>query len=72
MSTPDAFQRILAPLRDDDPDARRPLLIKIAPDLGEEQLEAVVRAVEKYRLAGIVAKTRSPRCRRASRPCSRR
>jgi dihydroorotate dehydrogenase len=46
---------ILAPLRDDDPEARRPLLIKIAPDLTGEQLGDVVRAVEKYRLAGIVA-----------------
>jgi len=46
---------ILAPLRDADPDGQRPLLIKIAPDLNAEQLESVVQAVEKYRLAGIVA-----------------
>ncbi len=46
---------ILGPMREEDPDAQRPLLIKIAPDLNEEQLEAVVLAVEKYRLAGIVA-----------------
>jgi dihydroorotate dehydrogenase len=46
---------ILGPLREEDPDAKRPLLIKIAPDLDEPQLEAVVRAVEKHRLAGIVA-----------------
>jgi dihydroorotate dehydrogenase len=46
---------ILAPMRGEDPEAKRPLLIKIAPDLSEEQLEAVVIAVEKYRLAGIVA-----------------
>lgn len=46
---------ILGPLRDEDPEATRPLLIKIAPDLSEEQLEVVVKAVEKYRLAGIVA-----------------
>lgn len=46
---------ILGPLREEDPDGRRPLLIKIAPDLEEPQLEAVVQAVEKFRLAGIIA-----------------
>ncbi len=46
---------ILAPMREEDPEAKRPLLIKIAPDLSEEQLETVVAAVERYRLAGIVA-----------------
>jgi dihydroorotate dehydrogenase len=46
---------ILAPLRDEDPAATRPLLLKIAPDLDAAQLEPVVAAVEKYRLAGLVA-----------------
>jgi dihydroorotate dehydrogenase len=46
---------ILGPLRDEDPEAKRPLLIKIAPDLTETQIADVVNAVEKYRLAGIVA-----------------
>jgi len=46
---------ILGPLREEDPAAKRPLLIKIAPDLTEPQLADVVSAVEKYRLAGIVA-----------------
>jgi dihydroorotate dehydrogenase len=46
---------ILGPLRDEDPSASRPLLLKIAPDLDEAELETIVRAVEKYRLAGIVA-----------------
>jgi dihydroorotate dehydrogenase len=46
---------ILAPLRDEDPACARPLLIKIAPDLDPPHLEAIVAAVEKYRLAGIVA-----------------
>jgi dihydroorotate dehydrogenase len=46
---------ILTPMREEDPQAKCPLLIKIAPDLSEEQLETVVIAVEKYRLAGIVA-----------------
>jgi dihydroorotate dehydrogenase len=46
---------ILGPMREEDPDGRHPLLIKIAPDLNEEQLVAIVTAVEKYRLAGIVA-----------------
>ena len=46
---------ILGPLRDEDPDLRHPLLIKIAPDLSDGQLEEIVRAVDKYRLAGIVA-----------------
>jgi dihydroorotate dehydrogenase len=46
---------ILGPLRDEDPQAKRPLLIKIAPDLDEAQLADIANAVEKYRLAGIVA-----------------
>jgi dihydroorotate dehydrogenase len=46
---------ILGPLRDEDPGAARPLLIKIAPDLDEAQLADVVKAVERFRLAGIVA-----------------
>lgn len=46
---------ILGGLREVDPDGRKPLLIKIAPDLDESQLEVLVKAVEKFRLAGIVA-----------------
>src|SRR5271170_6602887 len=46
---------ILGPLRDEDPGLRHPLLIKIAPDLSDGQLEEIVRAVDKHRLAGIVA-----------------
>jgi dihydroorotate dehydrogenase len=46
---------ILGPLRDEDPTAKLPLLIKIAPDLTEVQIADVVNAAEKYRLAGIVA-----------------
>jgi len=46
---------ILGPLRDEDPQATRPLLIKIAPDLDEAALADIANAVEKYRLAGIVA-----------------
>ena len=46
---------ILGPLRDEDPDGKLPLLIKIAPDLVEEDLVNIVAGVEKFRLAGIVA-----------------
>jgi dihydroorotate dehydrogenase len=46
---------ILAPMRDEDPACARPLLIKIAPDLDPPHLQAIVAAVEKYRLSGIVA-----------------
>jgi dihydroorotate dehydrogenase len=46
---------ILGPLREEDSGAKIPLLIKIAPDLTEVQIADVVNAVEKYRLAGIVA-----------------
>jgi dihydroorotate dehydrogenase len=46
---------ILGPLREADPGAKVPLLIKIAPDLTEVQIADVANAVEKYRLAGIVA-----------------
>jgi dihydroorotate dehydrogenase len=46
---------ILGPLREEDPGAKLPLLIKIAPDLTEAQIADVVNAVEKFQLAGIVA-----------------
>lgn len=46
---------ILDPLRNDIPDDKQPLLIKIAPDLEEQDLVNIVAAVEKYKLAGIVA-----------------
>ena len=46
---------ILGPLREQDPDGKHPLLIKIAPDLDEPQVADVVNAVQKFRLAGIVA-----------------
>jgi dihydroorotate dehydrogenase len=46
---------ILGPLRDEDSSAKLPLLIKIAPDLEEAQIEDVVHAVQRYQLAGIVA-----------------
>jgi dihydroorotate dehydrogenase len=46
---------ILGPLRDEDAAGKRPLLLKIAPDLVEEDLVNIVAAVEKYRLDGIVA-----------------
>ena len=46
---------ILSGLRELDPEAKKPLLIKIAPDLEEAQLETIVKAVDTYRLAGIVA-----------------
>ncbi len=46
---------ILAPLREEDPAGARPLLLKIAPDLEPAHLEAIVAAVEKYKLAGLVA-----------------
>lgn len=32
-----------------------PLLLKIAPDLSENQLDSVIEVVEKYNLAGIIA-----------------
>ncbi len=46
---------ILAPLREEDTGCARPLLLKIAPDLEPPHLDAIVAAVEKYKLAGIVA-----------------
>ncbi|MCE0521931.1 MAG: quinone-dependent dihydroorotate dehydrogenase [Methylacidiphilales bacterium] len=51
----DLLDSILGPLREEDSEGKRPLLIKIAPDLSEAQVADVVNAVEKYRLAGIVA-----------------
>src|SRR5271170_7218818 len=46
---------ILGPLRDEDSAGKHPLLIKIAPDLAEADLANIAAAVEKHKLAGIVA-----------------
>ena len=35
--------------------SRKPLLVKIAPELGDGFLEDIVKLVKKYKLSGIVA-----------------
>jgi dihydroorotate dehydrogenase len=45
---------ILAMLQQEN-QAQKPLLIKIAPDLGWEEIEAVIDLAQKHHLAGIIA-----------------
>jgi dihydroorotate dehydrogenase len=45
---------ILAMLQQEN-QAQKPLLIKIAPDLGWEEIEAVIELAQKHHLAGIIA-----------------
>ena len=53
----DALKRILTHLQDLDKamEVHRPILLKIAPDLTDEQLDDVVALAEEISLAGIVA-----------------
>ncbi len=63
-----ALDSILGPLRDEDPYCHMPLLVKISPDLDDEALDEIVKAVEKFRLAGIVATNTTTDKRGLSRP----
>ena len=62
-----ALDSILGPLREEDPYCHAPLLIKISPDLDEAQLELLVKAVEKFHLAGIIATNTTTEKRELSR-----
>jgi dihydroorotate dehydrogenase len=55
LQQPAFLASILSPLRDLDPEAKRPLLLKLAPDLTEAQLGPIIEAAHTYKLAGLVA-----------------
>ncbi len=61
---------IVGPMRDEDPGAVHPLLIKIAPDLTEEQLDPVITASKNTSFPGSSPPT--PRSTNAASRCRRR
>jgi dihydroorotate dehydrogenase len=50
-----ALGKIIRTLRDWEGESRRPLFVKVAPDLAEEDLIAIVRLAESEQLSGLIA-----------------
>jgi dihydroorotate dehydrogenase len=55
LQSTESLGKIIRTLRDWEGSARTPLFVKVAPDLAEEDLVAVVRLAEQEQLAGLVA-----------------
>lgn len=55
LQSTEALGRIIRTLRDWEGAPNRPLFVKIAPDLAEEDLIAVVELAEREKLAGLIA-----------------
>jgi dihydroorotate dehydrogenase len=55
MQRAESAQALLSRLRDDSSATRRPLLLKIAPDLDDEALEALLDVVKRIGLDGVIA-----------------
>jgi dihydroorotate dehydrogenase len=55
LQSTEALSRIIRTLRDWEGSSTRPLFVKVAPDLAEEDLVAIVRVAEQEKLAGIIA-----------------
>lgn len=55
LQSTEALGKIIRTLRDWEGSARRPLFVKVAPDLAEEDLVAIVRLAEDEQLAGLIA-----------------
>lgn len=55
LQSTEALGQIIRTLRDWEGSARRPLFVKVAPDLAEEDLVAIVQLAEQERLAGLIA-----------------
>jgi len=55
LQATDALARIIRTLRDWEGGEGRPLFVKVAPDLAEEDLVAIVQMAEEERLAGLIA-----------------
>ena len=51
----DALEQLLAAVRDENKTARKPILLKIAPDLSIAELEQIIATCEQNALAGIIA-----------------
>jgi len=55
LQSTEALGRIIRTLRDWEGAPRRPLFVKVAPDLAEEDLVAIVQLAEAEQLAGLIA-----------------
>ena len=55
LQSTEALGKIIRTLRDWEGSSARPLFVKVAPDLAEEDLAAIVRLAEEERLAGLIA-----------------
>ena len=55
LQSTEALGRIIRTLRDWEGAPRRPLFVKVAPDLAEEDLVAIVQLAEVEQLAGLIA-----------------
>lgn len=55
LQSTEALGRIIRTLRDWEGSSRTPLFVKVAPDLAEEDLVAVVQLAEREQLAGLIA-----------------
>jgi dihydroorotate dehydrogenase len=55
LQSTEALGKIIRALRDWEGSSTRPLFVKVAPDLAEEDLVAIVRLAEQEKLAGIIA-----------------
>lgn len=51
----DALERLLRVIRDENQDARKPVLVKIAPDLSIPELEQIIATCEQHAIAGMIA-----------------
>ncbi len=55
LQSTEALGKIIRTLRDWEGSSRRPLFVKVAPDLAEEDLVAIVLLAEQEKLAGLIA-----------------
>ncbi len=55
LQSTEALGKIIRTLRDWEGESRRPLFVKVAPDLAEEDLVAIVRLAESEQLSGLIA-----------------
>jgi len=55
LQSTEALGRIIRTLRDWEGPPRRPLFVKVAPDLAEEDLISIVQLAEEEQLAGLIA-----------------
>jgi dihydroorotate dehydrogenase len=51
----DALEQLLRAIRDENQSSRKPVLLKIAPDLSLSELEPIIATCEQYGIAGIIA-----------------